>query len=41
MIDLICDPDLQPFYAAVGMQPVVGMMVRDYKHQSGKTADGA
>lgn len=30
-IDLTCDPHLQPFYAKFGMQPSVGMIVRNYK----------
>jgi GNAT superfamily N-acetyltransferase len=34
-IDLICDPELQPFYASLGMQPVSGMALRDYARQSG------
>ena len=29
-IDLTCDPALQPFYSRFGMQPSVGMVVRDY-----------
>ena len=37
MVDLLCDPDLQPFYAALGMRPAAGMMLRNYEHQSGKT----
>lgn len=35
MIDLICDPDVQPFYARLGMRPAAGMIVRNYAHQSG------
>jgi ribosomal protein S18 acetylase RimI-like enzyme len=34
-IDLICDPELQPFYASLGMRPVSGMALRDYARQSG------
>jgi ribosomal protein S18 acetylase RimI-like enzyme len=34
-VDLICDPDLQPFYTRLGMKAVGGMMVRDYGRQSG------
>lgn len=30
-IDLTCNPDLQPFYAKLGMQPSVGMIIRNYK----------
>ena len=37
MVDLLCDPELQPFYAALGMRPATGMMLRHYEHQSGKT----
>jgi len=29
-IDLTCDPELQPFYARLGLQPSVGMCLRDY-----------
>jgi ribosomal protein S18 acetylase RimI-like enzyme len=35
MIDLICDPDVQPFYARLGMQPYTGMILRNYDRQSG------
>lgn len=35
MIDLICDPDVQPFYARLGMRPAAGMIVRNYARQSG------
>ena len=34
MIDLVCDPALQPFYERLGMRPVVGMVVRNYDRQS-------
>jgi ribosomal protein S18 acetylase RimI-like enzyme len=34
-IDLLCDPDVQPFYARLGMRPAVGMIVRNYARQSG------
>ena len=36
MIDLVCDPDLEPFYTSMGMYPATGMMIRNYEHQSGK-----
>jgi GNAT superfamily N-acetyltransferase len=36
MVDTTCDTDLQRFYARCGMQPSIGMMVRDYKRQSGR-----
>jgi ribosomal protein S18 acetylase RimI-like enzyme len=35
MIDLICDPAVQPFYARLGMRPASGMIVRNYARQSG------
>lgn len=35
MVDLLCDVDLQPFYANVGMRPATGMMCRNYARQSG------
>jgi ribosomal protein S18 acetylase RimI-like enzyme len=28
MVDLICDPELQPFYARFGMRPYSGMIIR-------------
>lgn len=36
MIDLLCDEELQPFYARVGMQRADGMMHRNYEKQSGR-----
>ncbi len=36
MIDLTCDSDVQPFYKSVGMQPMSGMMIRNYDFQSGQ-----
>ncbi|MGI8688442.1 MAG: GNAT family N-acetyltransferase [Thermomicrobiales bacterium] len=35
MIDLLCDEEVQPFYARLGMRPTTGMMVRNYDRQSG------
>lgn len=35
MIDLLCDPELQPFYAKVGMRLAAGMFVRNFDRQSG------
>jgi GNAT superfamily N-acetyltransferase len=35
MVDLLCDPELEPFYANLGMQPALGMLVRNYARQSG------
>jgi ribosomal protein S18 acetylase RimI-like enzyme len=34
MIDLTCDPDVQPFYARLGMRPSTGMLVRNYDRQA-------
>ena len=34
-IDLLCDEDVQPFYARLGLRPATGMMVRNYALQSG------
>lgn len=39
MIDLVCDPALQPFYERLGMRPVVGMVVRNYDRQSCEPVD--
>ncbi|MFV9505173.1 MAG: GNAT family N-acetyltransferase [Oscillochloridaceae bacterium umkhey_bin13] len=36
MIDLICDPPVQPFYARLGLRPWSGMVVRNYDRQSGE-----
>jgi ribosomal protein S18 acetylase RimI-like enzyme len=36
MIDLICDPNLQAFYEPLGMRSHFAMMIRDFKHQSGR-----
>ena len=35
MVDLLCDPDRQPFYARLGMRPATGMLLRHYDRQSG------
>lgn len=35
MIDLVCDPELQPFYERLGMRAVVGMVIRNYDRQAG------
>lgn len=35
MVDLLCDADLQPWYARQGMRPATGMIVRNYSRQSG------
>src|SRR5262245_50233200 len=34
MIDLMCDPDVQPFYARLGMHPATGMLIRNYARQA-------
>jgi len=36
MVDLICDPDLQPFYEKVGGHRYSGMIWRNYDRQGGK-----
>jgi ribosomal protein S18 acetylase RimI-like enzyme len=38
MVDVICDPQLQPFYARLGMRPASGMMLRHYDRQRGREA---
>lgn len=38
MVDTTCDIELQPFYAGLGMQPALGMVIRDYSLQAGKQA---
>ncbi len=39
-VDLLCDQDLQPFYARLGMKQAQGMMLRDYARQSGRGTFG-
>jgi ribosomal protein S18 acetylase RimI-like enzyme len=34
MIDLICDDDVKPFYARLGLRPVGGMVIRNYDRQA-------
>lgn len=36
MIDLTCDPDLQPFYERFGMRPYTAMISRNYERQAGE-----
>lgn len=36
MVDLLCDEELQPYYERLGMLKAHGMMVRNYKSQSGR-----
>ena len=38
-VDLLCDADVQPFYARLGLQPAQGMMLRRYERQAGRAAD--
>ncbi len=33
-IDLMCDPELQPFYERLGFRPWTGMLIRNYDRQS-------
>jgi len=35
MIDLICDDKLRPFYQRFGLGPAGGMVIRNFKRQSG------
>lgn len=35
MIDLMCDPDVQPFYERLGLRRYSGMIYRNYERQSG------
>lgn len=35
MVDLLSDQDLQPFYKSLKMFPATGMMLRNYRNQSG------
>jgi ribosomal protein S18 acetylase RimI-like enzyme len=39
MVDLLCDPELQPFYEKLGMRRAHGMMLRNYARQSGTDLD--
>lgn len=34
-VDVVCDPELQPFYLRPGLRPAFGMMLRNYQHQAG------
>ena len=36
MVDTTCDEQLRPFYTRCGMQTSTGMMIRNYKRQSGE-----
>ncbi len=33
-VDLLCDPDVQPFYERLGMQRATGMAMRNFARQS-------
>ncbi len=35
-VDLVCDADLKPFYARLGLQPMGAMALRHYDRQSGR-----
>lgn len=35
MVDLLCDPELQPFYERFGLRRASGMLQRTYARQSG------
>lgn len=35
MVDLLCDPDLQPYYERLGMRRSSGMLLRNYERQAG------
>lgn len=39
MIDLICDPELQPYYERMGMHRASAMLLRNYERQSGISDD--
>ncbi len=39
MVDLLCDEDLQLFYEKLGMFKSQGMMIRNYKYQSGRNIE--
>ena len=34
MIDLLCDEELQEYYAKLGMKKAIGSMLRNYDHQN-------
>lgn len=36
MVDLLCDVELQPYYAKSGMRPATGMLLWNYDRQSGE-----
>ena len=40
MVDLVCDPELQPFYESLGFVPLTGMVIRNRERQSGRQSSG-
>jgi ribosomal protein S18 acetylase RimI-like enzyme len=36
MIDLVCDPELQPFYESLGFTRLTAMVIRDHVWQGGR-----
>ena len=36
MVDLVCDEELQPFYASLGLRPFRAMGLRRFEYQSGE-----
>lgn len=36
MVDVMCDPEVQPFYARFGMTPSTGMVIRRYGRSCGE-----
>jgi hypothetical protein len=34
MVDLLCDPDVQPFYERLGMRRATGMLIRHFDRQA-------
>ncbi len=38
-VDLLCDPELMPFYVQFGMQQSTAMLMRNYDRQSGAAGD--
>ena len=39
MVDLTCDPEMEPFYTKLGMRRATAMIVRNYERQSGGQDD--
>lgn len=40
-VDLLCDEDLQPYYARFGLRAAHGMLLRNYDRQSGEAPSTA